>query len=99
MLFNERIFVARYVKKQHVSNVVGVFSWGFGYLGTADQNQIVIHQRLIKRETYQSKKPLPKVELIKCALDQMESLFCSKYSNLIIDPSITSKPLSFFAGK
>ncbi|WP_375379751.1 asparaginase domain-containing protein [Bacillus paralicheniformis] len=68
VLFNERIFVARYVKKQHVSNVDGVFSSGFGYLGTADQDQIVIHQRLIKRETYQSKKPLPKVELIKCAL-------------------------------
>ena len=51
-----------------MSNVDGVFSSGFGYLGTADQDQIVIHQRLIKRETYQSKKPLPKVELIKCAL-------------------------------
>ncbi len=68
VLFNERIFAARYVKKQHASNVDGFFSPGFGYLGTADQDEIAIHQRLIKRETYQLIQPLPNVELIKCSL-------------------------------
>ncbi|MED1739854.1 asparaginase [Bacillus swezeyi] len=68
VLFNERVFAARYVKKQHASNVDGFFSPGFGYLGTADQDEIAIHQRLIKRETYQLIQPLPNVELIKCAL-------------------------------
>lgn len=56
------------MKKQHASNVDGFFSPGFGYLGTADQDEIAIHQRLIKRETYQLIQPLPNVELIKCSL-------------------------------
>ncbi|MCY8341304.1 asparaginase [Bacillus haynesii] len=68
VLFNERVFAARYVKKQHASNVDGFVSPGFGYLGTADRDEIAIHQRLIKRETYQLIQPLPNVELIKCSL-------------------------------
>lgn len=68
VLFNDRIFAARYVKKQHASNVAGFYSPGFGYLGIADQDKIAIHQRPDKRETYQTIKSLVKVELIKCAL-------------------------------
>lgn len=33
VLFNERIFSARYIEKVHASNIAGFTSHGFGYLG------------------------------------------------------------------
>lgn len=68
VLFNERIFSARYVKKKHASNVAGFTSFGFGYLGVVDQEHVFIYQKPVKRETYVLKEGLPTVELIKCAL-------------------------------
>lgn len=68
VLFNERIFAARYVKKQHASNLAGFTAYGFGYLGIVDHDHISIYQKPIKKETYSIVSELPYVELIKCSL-------------------------------
>ena len=68
VVFNERIFSARYVKKKHASNVDGFTSFGFGYLGIVDQDTIFIYQKPLRRETYTLNTELPSVELIKCSL-------------------------------
>lgn len=68
VLFNEKIFSSRYVKKNHASNLDGFTSFGYGYLGTVDQDKIYIYQKPVKRENYVLKKSLPIVELIKCSL-------------------------------
>ncbi|WP_100011599.1 asparaginase [Lentibacillus sediminis] len=68
VLFNERLFSGRYIKKQHASNVDGFTSFGFGYLGIMDQDTIFIYQKPVKRETYLLKSSLPIVELVKTSL-------------------------------
>ncbi|MCZ2258600.1 asparaginase [Sporosarcina sp. G11-34] len=68
VLFNERIFSGRYVQKRHASNVDGFTSFGFGYLGIVDQDNVSFYQKPIKREVYTITNKLPNVELIKCAL-------------------------------
>lgn len=39
VVFNERIFAARYVKV-HASNIQGFSAFGFGYLGIIDNDQV-----------------------------------------------------------
>lgn len=68
VLFNERIYSAKYIKKQHASNVDGFTSFGFGYLGIIDQNTVRFYQRPLKRETFQMETNLPEVEIVKCSL-------------------------------
>ncbi|MFD1018511.1 asparaginase [Thalassobacillus hwangdonensis] len=68
VVFNERIFPAKYVKKEHASNIQGFNAFGFGYLGIIDNDEVHIYQRPIKRETYSIIKPIPRVEIIKCYL-------------------------------
>lgn len=68
VLFNERIFSARYVEKAHASNVAGFTSHGFGYLGIIDQNFINIYQRPAKREYFTLKTELPDIEIVSCSL-------------------------------
>lgn len=66
VVFNERIFAARYVKKEHASNIQGFNAFGFGYLGIIDNDQVQVYQRPIKRECFEIKGPVPSVDLIKC---------------------------------
>jgi L-asparaginase len=66
VVFNERIFAARYVKKEHASNIQGFNAFGFGYLGIIDNDVVHVFQKPIKREYYQIKAPIPQVEIIKC---------------------------------
>jgi L-asparaginase len=66
VVFNERIFAARYVKKEHASNIQGFNVFGFGYLGIIDNDEVHIFQRPIKREYYQLQSPVPQVDIIKC---------------------------------
>ncbi|MFF2449929.1 asparaginase [Neobacillus sp. NPDC058068] len=66
VVFNERIFAARYVKKEHASNIQGFSVFGFGYLGIIDNDQVQIFQKPIKREFYDIQSPIPQVEIIKC---------------------------------
>ncbi|MBO0958132.1 asparaginase [Neobacillus sp. MM2021_6] len=66
VVFNERIFAARYVKKEHASNIQGFNAFGFGYLGIIDNDRVHVFQKPIKRECYQIKTQVPQVEIIKC---------------------------------
>ncbi|WP_342042773.1 asparaginase [Bacillus sp. OTU2372] len=66
VVFNERIFAARYVKKEHASNIQGFNVFGFGYLGIIDNDNVHVFQKPIRREHYQIKSPIPDVEIIKC---------------------------------
>ncbi|MFL6554512.1 MAG: asparaginase [Bacillus sp. (in: firmicutes)] len=66
VVFNERIFAARYVKKEHASNIQGFNAFGFGYLGIIDNDQVHVFQKPIKREYFEIKTSIPEVEIIKC---------------------------------
>lgn len=66
VVFNERIFAARYVKKEHASNIQGFNVFGFGYLGIIDNDEVHIFQKPLKREHYSIQAPIPQVEIIKC---------------------------------
>jgi L-asparaginase len=66
VVFNERIFAARYVKKEHASNIQGFNAFGFGYLGIIDNDRVQVFQKPLKREYYQIKSSIPQVEIIKC---------------------------------
>jgi L-asparaginase len=66
VVFNERIFAARYVKKEHASNIQGFNAFGFGYLGIIDNDEVHIFQKPVKREYFEIKSPIPQVDLIKC---------------------------------
>ncbi|WHY75901.1 asparaginase [Neobacillus sp. WH10] len=66
VVFNERIFAARYVKKEHASNIQGFNAFGFGYLGIIDNDQVHVFQKPIKRENYEINSTIPQVEIIKC---------------------------------
>ncbi|WP_019415232.1 asparaginase [Paenisporosarcina sp. TG20] len=66
VVFNERIYTAKYVKKVHASNLQGFDSFGHGYLGIIDNDVVSIYQKPINRETFKLKSPLPRVDIIKC---------------------------------
>ncbi|MGB2870417.1 asparaginase [Psychrobacillus psychrotolerans] len=66
VVFNERIYTAKHVKKVHTSNLQGFDTFGQGYLGIIDNNVVSIYQKPIKRETFNIKKTLPRVDIIKC---------------------------------
>ncbi|WP_422392252.1 asparaginase [Niallia oryzisoli] len=69
VVFNERIFAAKYVKKEHASNIQGFNAFGFGYLGIIDNDKVQIFQKPIKHEYYKMQNPIPTVDLIKCYLE------------------------------
>ncbi len=66
VVFNERIFHSRYVKKEHASNVQGFNSFGFGYLGIIDNESVHIFQKPIGNEYYKLTNMIPEVDIIKC---------------------------------
>lgn len=67
--FNERIFGAKYVKKEHASNIQGFNAFGFGYLGIIDNDKVYIYQKPIVRDTYKLVRSMPEVDIIKCYLE------------------------------
>ncbi|MFZ3578185.1 asparaginase [Virgibacillus sp. DJP39] len=69
VVFNERIFHSKYVKKEHASNIQGFNSFGFGYLGIIDNGYVHVHQKPITNEYFEIKKDLPEVDIIKCYMD------------------------------
>lgn len=73
VVFNERIFSAQYVKKEHASNIQGFNAFGFGYLGIIDNDKIHLYQKPVRREFYNidiGRKV--EVVLIKCHMDASE---------------------------
>lgn len=69
VVFNERIFSARYVKKVHASNIQGFHSFGFGYFGIIDNDCVSIYQKPINRDIFKITKTIPAVDIIKCYAD------------------------------
>lgn len=68
VVFNERIFAAKYVKKEHASNIQGFNVFGFGYLGIIDNDLVHTFQKPVVHESFDIKKPFPEVDIIKCYL-------------------------------
>ncbi|MEN0643414.1 asparaginase [Alkalicoccobacillus gibsonii] len=68
VVFNERLFAARYVKKEHASNIQGFNAFGFGYLGIIDNDTIFLYQKPLNRRTYSIQDALPKVSILKIYL-------------------------------
>lgn len=66
VVFNERIYSAKYVKKVHASNLQGFESFGYGYLGIIDNDIVNIYQKPVHKDNYSITKLLPRVDIIKC---------------------------------
>jgi len=66
VVFNERIYSAKYVKKVHASNVQGFESFGYGYLGIIDNDIVSIYQKPVYKDNYVIKRDIPCVDIIKC---------------------------------
>jgi L-asparaginase len=66
VVFNERIYSAKYVKKVHASNLQGFESFGYGYLGIIDNEVVSIYQKPLYQENFNIKQPIPRVDIIKC---------------------------------
>ncbi|OLO42594.1 L-asparaginase [Alkalihalophilus pseudofirmus] len=66
VVFNDRIWSAKYVKKVHASNMQGFESFGYGYLGIIDNDVVSVYQKPLHRDCYQIDSFLPQVEIIKC---------------------------------
>ncbi|MEC0274650.1 asparaginase [Peribacillus frigoritolerans] len=66
VVFNERIYSAKYVKKVHASNLQGFESFGYGYLGIIDNDVVSIYQKPLHRECYDIQNRIPRVDIIKC---------------------------------
>ncbi|MBT2649232.1 asparaginase [Bacillus sp. ISL-34] len=66
VVFNERIYSAKYVKKVHASNLQGFVSFGYGYLGIIDNDVVSIYQKPLHRECYDIQDRIPRVDIIKC---------------------------------
>lgn len=81
VVFNERIFAARYVKKEHASNLQGFNAFGFGYLGIIDNDVIYTYQKPIKREYY----PLQRSDLMAIGIAKVYLGMSAKTLTAIID--------------
>lgn len=66
VVFNERIYSARYVKKVHSSNLQGFDSFGHGYLGIIDNDVVSVYQKPITHEVLEVAEELPRVDIVKC---------------------------------
>ncbi len=74
VVFNGKIFSAKYVRKVHTSNVDAFQSYGFGYLGLVDRDQVYIYQKPVRYEHYNIDTIPPKVVLIKAVLGLEEDM-------------------------
>lgn len=69
VVFNERIWSARYVKKVDAANLDGFKVFGYGYLGSVSSDTVNIYQRPIKKEHFSLSLSLPSVDIIKSYID------------------------------
>ncbi|SDI29494.1 asparaginase [Natribacillus halophilus] len=69
VIFNERIFSAKYVRKAHASNVQGFNTLGYGYFGIIDNDRVNLFQRPLGRDIYKPQthitSPRVQVEIVK----------------------------------
>ncbi|MEH6945895.1 asparaginase [Bacillus sp. JJ634] len=66
VVFNERIYSAKYVKKVHASNLQGFATFGYGYLGIIDNDTVSVYQKPVHRDYFEIKEAIPRVDIIKC---------------------------------
>ncbi len=69
VVFNEKIFTARHVKKVHSYNVNGFGSYGYGYLGIVDREDVIYYVKPVRREVYSLKRKIPLIYMVKCGID------------------------------
>lgn len=72
VVFNEKILAAKHVKKVHSYNVNGFNSYGYGYLGYVDDDDVYIYQKPVKKEYYpisSETTQLPRVDIVKFPTD------------------------------
>lgn len=69
VVFNERIFHSRYVRKEHASNIQGFNAFGYGYLGIIDNDYVRVFQKPVHREYFELKQALPTVDILKTYMD------------------------------
>ncbi|PSL50468.1 asparaginase [Salsuginibacillus halophilus] len=90
VVFNERIYHSKYVKKVHASNVQGFDSFGYGYLGIMDNERPYIFQKPVREDIFEliSEAP-PKVAIYKSYLGAEEDLFSealfTAYDGLVLE--------------
>lgn len=89
VLFNQKIFMPRFIKKVNAMNVDGFSGGGTGYLGTVDAHDVKIYQYPAHSENYKIAGELPEVDIIKCALGtDAKFIDCAiehKVSGLVIE--------------
>ncbi|MDV2580845.1 asparaginase [Alkalibacillus haloalkaliphilus] len=89
VVFNERIFTAKHVKKEHASNIQGFNAFGFGYVGIIDNDIVQVYQKPIGREVYPLGSFLPRVDIVKCYTDGdgtvMDSLVQAGTKGIILE--------------
>lgn len=68
VVFNEKIFPARYVKKVHTSNIAGFGAPRYGNIGIIDYDEVFIYQRPMRMDYYVVNEAPPDVDFIKLAL-------------------------------
>lgn len=89
VVFNERIYTAKYVKKVHSSNLQGFDSFGHGYLGIIDNNKVSVYQKPIDRDVHKVMGDLPRVDIVKCYSGQdgqmIELLTSSNTKGIILE--------------
>jgi len=66
VVFNERIYSAKYVRKVHSSNLQAFDVFGHGYLGIIDSGMVRVYQKPVNREVYMDIREIPKVDIVKC---------------------------------
>lgn len=64
VVFNEKIFHSKYVKKSHSSSINGFGAIGYGMLGYIDNDEVIIYQKPTNKEFYEIQSIYPSVELI-----------------------------------
>lgn len=89
VLFNQKVFMPRFIKKINAMNVDGFGGGGTGFLGTVDAADVKIYQYPAHSETYEMSNDLPEVDIIKCALgSDAKFIDCAiehKVSGLVIE--------------
>ncbi|MDQ0257666.1 L-asparaginase [Evansella vedderi] len=75
VVFNERVFAAQYVKKEHASNIQGFNVFGFGYLGIIDNDKLHLYQRPIRKVKHVPKLEfIPNIDIVKCYLNSDDKM-------------------------
>lgn len=74
VVFNGKIFHAKYVKKVHTMSIDGFGTIGYGMLGHIDNDEVIIYQKPVNKEHYNIAKQYPYVEIIDSYLGAPETL-------------------------